>query len=1717
MPNQNPYNMPTVNPYNMPTVNPYNMPTANPYNMPNQNPIVPMQGNEQSQTLLQEQMQQQLKQKELHLQEQMLKLKQDAEQKLREQQQESEFQQKLKLEENRIESLLSAAQEQQNKQLIQQLQQQLQQQKDFENKQKQIQLQKQLIAEEDNKQRQALLIQQQQQVQKDIKNLYNNQEQPIFQGNDPRNLNSSQVKAILHPEDINKNNDQSNNYNYVTKNESRANAENKLQNNTVTIEQILNKPVDLDTKIKDFGHTTGERKFQEKLNTFKSNPLNELSNWKLDSIRLDDLGKAIDVLNKGSKEETRNEQRIVPKIVTPPKNTNIINSQNNTKKIPPPAPVGFGSRANTNTRRKTPNDRINKGLYGRGGANMYTKNVNTDEIKKSFTELCTKFNNIVNRIITTATIFKINSLSSDNFKNIIENDDVIIKNVKDQNEIIMDKKLTLSTLISFMYVNYTSWTSAENNSALGLIYNEFKKNYHEKIITQENDNVEKVCAALGLIEDIENKASSKDEIYTKINNDAIVNNDTDNVNTNTLNDYDDNDEDKINNYQNVDSKYGDDHSDEDKINNYQNGDSKYDDEKEYFRKLDDQKKEDAQQRKGGGSKDDDENQEYDKSQYYLHIKKFTSVMMHFVNNYDSILNRVSNFNDILVYYAIFINKSIDYLSNVIPIIYILEQPLNIRNFKEKLDNIINIENSSKIITYLKLTNRDLNFNTYNKRFKIYVNSHNIGESSTEDKSNMMLVKYNTDNFSYYNPDNINEVAEDVKTIINGMNQKIQNNGKFGTVGDRIDVNKYDSHYLFGKFMNVFLPNLNNKNIADEMKIIRDQALLGKPIFMLGYGASGAGKTSSLIYFNKGSNALERQGILIHLCNIFGNDGFTELEVTSKEFFVSMNQVKEADKVCKDPLSKSPENCDKSKNYTKYPTISSTNVFKYYFQGGEFKLNKNYEYNNIHKYRSKRNGTEDHPFKDGKSLGETMIYLIDTDRFVKATTNNPNSSRSHILVFVKLTRRGTNVTVRPDEKKDKIVNIIVGDFAGVENRFQCGKPDVISRFLKIPRDDGSGVAYYSTEPLVINGITEMDPINGGASLEKTENSVISNETTNNIDYDESKISEYSKITDPIYDFRIPIFRENMTKFGPFTNDKNSKYTEIYQKSVLRSMFLKLILPGSDLKDLNSNEITYKYIGNSNNIEIIKKNYIQCIEELDMFKELQTTIRSFVFSYLLGIEEGNFDNYKEDMEQIYNEMQSLYDRIINTKTGLKSYHLSASQRGSPDASDQLRSYKPEGSKQDIIDNKIFSKEIKNFGANYKIAIENIDSIVEEILNSTSSARAPTQKTSKGKTPVRKGGKNKTKKNKIFQSQIGGARTYVFYARDPNNNSIPIKRTYTASALAKILFENKNFFGKIRIFLDFLNIKYDDNYYKKLKSVEYSAILDKAKLIYGKLWEIIKETKGRVGYGETICESRAIEGDFINYSLREIRNTIKEMLITKNENVLYNSPEYIDACLETYCPNYENCFELKAGNSDPSVIPSTIFNEIMNYLNNQGKNYKDKYEFYREIVVSVFCVFNISRQANNPPPTPYIDINRMKQLFFYETIYENGKRAEFIKLFYELIEKIKGEFFDKVGGLLEIKKDEKDPLTVYDAMDKLINAIKSVNNYYQLEVSENSIILDFINLIDNSNAVSAIGTLEFLDQMSKFNTVNTVCSSKTPYLTKNINEIIFNYGMKDILDIK
>ena len=92
----------------------------------------------------------------------------------------------------------------------------------------------------------------------------------------------------------------------------------------------------------------------------------------------------------------------------------------------------------------------------------------------------------------------------------------------------------------------------------------------------------------------------------------------------------------------------------------------------------------------------------------------------------------------------------------------------------------------------------------------------------------------------------------------------------------------------------------------------------------------------------------------------------------------------------------------------------------------------------------------------------------------------------------------------------------------------------------------------------------------------------------------------------------------------------------------------------------------------------------------------------------------------------------------------------------------------------------------------------------------------------------------------------------------------------------------------------------------------------------------------------------------------------------------------------------------------------------------------------------------------------------------------------------------FNDKVIGLINIKtKINNYEINIFDTFKKLINdlnhhddsMIKSLKSTYS--GVEKLYIKAFIDMIDKSNAASAIGTLEFLDQLAKYNKVETICT--------------------------
>ena len=75
--------------------------------------------------------------------------------------------------------------------------------------------------------------------------------------------------------------------------------------------------------------------------------------------------------------------------------------------------------------------------------------------------------------------------------------------------------------------------------------------------------------------------------------------------------------------------------------------------------------------------------------------------------------------------------------------------------------------------------------------------------------------------------------------------------------------------------------------------------------------------------------------------------------------------------------------------------------------------------------------------------------------VNPTTNNPQSSRSHVLAFLEMTIKVNGI--------DKKATLICGDLAGVENKFDCQDPKTTVDFLKLTlpetKDNPNPEPYY----------------------------------------------------------------------------------------------------------------------------------------------------------------------------------------------------------------------------------------------------------------------------------------------------------------------------------------------------------------------------------------------------------------------------------------------------------------------------------------------------------------------------------------------------------------------------------------------------------------------------------------------------------------------------------
>lgn len=870
---------------------------------------------------------------------------------------------------------------------------------------------------------------------------------------------------------------------------------------------------------------------------------------------------------------------------------------------------------------------------------------------------------------------------------------------------------------------------------------------------------------------------------------------------------------------------------------------------------------------------------------------------------------------------------------------------------------------TNILTFLKIRNDDGAI--YNRRFDVQLNSTG--------KHKIMNLKYNDDNLPYY--------VEDAATGNLVPTPEVLDH-TFAGKGN-LDMalkpgEKYDRNYLFGEFTQIFTPDQTNADIAKQMDIIIEMLTSAepKPVFILGYGASGAGKTSSLIYYNKGRTPGEQNGILIQLCNQLGqSDKYTHIELEYREMYHSGDE----------------------KDFTETPvyTDCETVVFTYKPEVNGFVLDKLYAHQNHHTYRISKELGQDctdpanatTEFAAGTPIGEIMIHLIDKDRHVKATTNNPNSSRSHSLIFVKLSK--------PGETTPKQAHLIVGDFAGVENVFDCENPAVLTDFMNIKEDKvGSTKLFYEEEKCE----DTLDPIGSETSQCTPQNGGGSEPVR--IDGG----AECNKANLPIYDFENPELTAPFKECYPILESFPS--ADLLRRAIfcLRSA---IGIKGANLKRVkDESELARFYTSENRLLAAYKASYQKWIG----FRERMLPLFAAR------------DNAKSAYESYKTERDS-YNRMIEK--------LQAA--ASPDRQLPPFSYK---SLLEADINKVFKGDSATIAK--LLAHVNSSSLYKNLLKSPkTNQQIYGDLQTLFRKPVEPVDYTRHKvaictqflaEQRTFSDLAGlingsfGRKTYVLNMECTGDESIDELMPEVAPSIQKIL---AILFAEDAVFYTFV------------KEMDYNR------------------TK-RLNLAEAVCVNRKTEGTFINDSLKQVRNVLREMLYEKNKDALAIVPNYIDICFDKYCPTHEHCFSFNSPAPGANPTKSVVFDEIFKYLAKDMSAYT-KEKMYTDLLVCVFCVFNISKRANNPPPVPYVDINELKRVVYNYDLFDEKYTTAFVKAATTLIDAIETKYVyslengskkNRVDGLKTIPigvVEDKSP--AYRSLKDNTNAFVQSKTAYEL----------------------------------------------------------------------
>jgi vacuolar-type H+-ATPase subunit H len=1065
-------------------------------------------------------------------------------------------------------------------------------------------------------------------------------------------------------------------------------------------------------------------------------------------------------------------------------------------------------------------------------------------------------------------------------------------------------------------------------------------------------------------------------------------------------------------------------------------------------------------------------------------------------------------------------RSLPFLVSFVTNIYKnVESKSNQVSLADKINNILRERLIRNVLTYVKVRNDD-RIPMYNHRFRMYTNTGDDKSARTT-----LLVKYNEHPIPYYSRKKEEGgrivVHENLENNYGALYKKPRFDASFEVIAENLIVKRYKEEYLFGPFTRIFPQEMTNGMIAEQMTevITHLSSNEPRPVFLIGYGASGAGKTSTLIYFNKADD-FNKNGVLMHLCMSL-KESYPKIRVKCYEFYNKLENL--------------------SKNNYVVKTRESEVLYFEYVDGdiSDFVLSNEYSHKNAFKDRV---GAPTTRFNKGTSLGKVIIHMIDNDRFVKATTNNPNSSRSHTLIFINF---GTSYNVFNDKR-----TLIIGDFAGVENAFDCDDENQLLGFLRVREDTAPGDMFYSKKDKSLYGLE------GGKVLTKHRNK--NKKTIKKVGSKRPKVMKGGYF-DESCDY---VMHDRTQEF--FKLYRNTVKTDISEGDIklLRHQINPILPTGvkiEEIEDIQFNYVKSMFTNAEDYGVFISSVFVNIIEFLNpnlnvsdslntLLKLSKKEILDVFKNYMTNFQDGNatrgmgmFINNTNAFFNIFSKVHNNNNDVKNGMTFIRDEVFKNTILQDKVTKDKIILYDfltlGQGIELDVTNPKFTKNRLEALGKlnNYKDKIYHTITSGEKFKSNTpfykhigslNGKEITAYNTAQNIVLFESYSLEKSANFKIGTydlSEIKDLTRIIVKAPHPHGpdykgtkDATTYEQTFSVQEIYTEMgkFFDDPFFKYIGIWLEQSSyFRFKDIFYKFTDKTNYERIkvLDSIKqyasidtlcfAIVKEALELLLDVKCRKSYYQHICTVRRKEGEFINTSLSEMRTIIKDIMFEKNKNCINISPLFHKPCLPAYCADNE-CFKMKVNQkSFSNKVFETIVKEIEPKLEQGVLNKKFPVALaLQDLVIGVFVVVNISRMANNPPPVPYIDTNSIRVAF-------NEKGGIITEKVVEecvtLLTRIKTFTSNKATAPLVI--DENHIRTLEDIISNKKAYIDNPRQYKQ--ISDN--LLSALQYFENISAASLIGTLHYTDALSKYNTTDAVCTEHTFRKNKNSKDMIPKYG--------